>query len=594
MVGALLRQELLLDGRRNRQYYFRWLYAAWLIAQCGFLFLGHFAFSFAMRRRAFDYADFADFCNAYLEMIVTQHFLILLIVTPTLAAGSITDEKARGTLSYLLTAGLQPWEIVVGKLFGRTYPVLVLLLTGLPLVCFLGVFGGLDLAKLLALTLATVVLVFAVAALSLLASVLCRHTRDAVLGLYTVGVCGYLLTLLLHAFGGPGWLLHVLEVSSPLHPLGVGWSQAGAGELGRRVLISTAVWVSLGSLCLGLASALLRRMYLRYLEGTRPKKPRWWRSQRPGVGANPLVWKERHVEGVAPLAVLRNLPRWLGLLLVVVATVGSSGSILLAHLPPGVTLSLLVQMLWGLDWEALSNVWSGATPASRGFFLQSVWVMLLSTFVVGIRCSGAITGERERKTWEALLLTPLETRQLVRGKLWGILGALLPYLVAYAIPAVTLSLLGGFLAFFWTVVWLGVTCLAIAYVASAGLWCSVRSKGSWRSLLGTLGFTYLGGVVLYIVTLPLILLVWGIMALALTLLERYAGISLLGMFSGWFDAYYLALCLALAGMFVLLTWRLLLAAEYRVGILERIKHWKDEPRRLRQYPRRRRTVRYYD
>ena len=41
--------------------------------------------------------------------------------------------------------------------------------------------------------------------------------------------------------------------------------------------------------------------------------------------------------------------------------------------------------------------------------------------VVGIRCSGAISGERERLTWEALLLTPLETRYLVRGKLRGIM-----------------------------------------------------------------------------------------------------------------------------------------------------------------------------
>ena len=120
-------------------------------------------------------------------MIVTQNYLVLLLATPVLAAGAITDEKSRGTLQYLLVTELQPWEILVGKLIGRLYQVFLIALTPLPLICFLGVFGGLDLLMLLSLGISSLAMAFAIGSMSLLASVICRHTRDAVLGLYTVG-----------------------------------------------------------------------------------------------------------------------------------------------------------------------------------------------------------------------------------------------------------------------------------------------------------------------------------------------------------------------------------------------------------------------
>ena len=114
----------------------------------------------------------------------------------------------------------------------------------------------------------------------------------------------------------------------------------------------------------------------------------------------------------------------------------------------------------GVSWYQASVDMKTLTllpDAGTGFLIQSLVVMLLASLVVGIRCSGAITGERERQTWEALLLTPLSARQVVRGKLWGIMGASYWYLLAYAAPAAVLSALGGLLALWWTVLWLAVT-----------------------------------------------------------------------------------------------------------------------------------------
>src|SRR5262249_42045696 len=153
-----------------------------------------------------------------------------------------------------------------------------------------------------------------------------------------------------------------------------------------------------------------------------------------------------------------------------------------------------------------------------------------------------ISGEREKQTWEALLLTPLETQSLIRNKLWGILGAAVPYVMAYTIPALFLATLVGpergwimmvvvavlavlavtifrkhidSIKSFWvalisavvlmfvsipmgggvlflTILCLIVTALAMFFMGAAGILCSVRCSTSWRSLLATLGLGYVG------------------------------------------------------------------------------------------------------
>ena len=63
-----------------------------------------------------------------------------LPVFATVVAGALTEEKVSGTLIYQLTSDLTPGEIVLGKLFARLAQVLVLFLTGLPMLCAVGVF----------------------------------------------------------------------------------------------------------------------------------------------------------------------------------------------------------------------------------------------------------------------------------------------------------------------------------------------------------------------------------------------------------------------------------------------------------------------
>jgi ABC-type transport system involved in multi-copper enzyme maturation permease subunit len=702
MVGPVLYQELMLGARRNRAHIFRWFYAGWILLQLVAVLLTVSASRPIMgpgpygARRPFDYTDFAEFARTYLNLLVWQHYLVMLLSIPVLTAGAITDEKWRGTLQYLLVTELYSWEILVGKLIGRLYQVLLIAVVPLPLICFLGVFGGLDLSMLGALIVSSVVMGFALASMSLLASVLCRHTRDAVLGLYTtVGVayllCRLAVALLRNYLAGhvSVWLNRLealLSCFDPLHPMGAGWSLDDPGERGGRVLASALAWGSLGLVCLVLATLRLRASYLRYLEHTTKhswwpvlfvyvsvstlvglavllpyllvtgnhhpyldgtsRTPWWaallmflliwngvcllpfiglriflaingsssrfldgmhglmqrsWLLGRAPVHGDPLRWKERHVEGVAPLASLRNMPRWLGVVLVLVATSASGLTILARHLPVSHTPGAVIKLALEGDLRGLRNVQVAMDRSDWDFFWQGLSVMLLAGLVMAVRCSGAVTGEREKNTWEALLLTPLETRHLIRSKLWGIVGASWPYLVAYLIPALAFSSLGGTACVLFTLLWFGVTWLAMFFVGGAGLWCSVRSKNSWRSLLSTLGISYIGGFILFcIIFVPsciLSCLIMMVLAIIDQLLVRTFGVQPsftaggMGGLGVAYDGFGIAVCILLALSFAIIAWRFIVSAEYRVSVLERTKHWRNEPRHPRwsRYGRERRA-----
>ncbi len=536
------------------------------------------------------------FAANYVDVFVIQQLILVLLATPAFTAGAVTDEKTRGTLQHMLTAHLTAGEIILGKLLGRLAQVAMLVLVGLPALCFIGVFGAPPLLLLIILATTTVPM-FAIGAASLLASVWCRQTRDAVLILYGLGGAVWLFLWTMRELAprvaagpNPGfWASLVLGFGSlldyfnPLQVLEPAWTTGDLGEVGRRLLGSVVAWGAVGAVCLVLATWRLRGAYLRQLENSGKRKASTSQAhRRPAVEEEPIRWKERHIEGIAPLAPLRRVPRWLGVtLIVLLTTLVSVGWLALCITGPS-------RPVWH-DLPALvAAIDRGAAPGYA--MAQAVAAMLIASLIVGIRCSGAVSGEREGQTWEALLLTPMQTRELIQGKLWGIIGAGVPYLLAYAIPAFAFAVLGGFFAALWTVLGLGVTVLAMYYVGAAGLWCSVRSKSSWRSLLGTLGFGYVGGVLLYLVTSPIMFIIAGIIYIFLKLADELYTNSFTRVASGvtfaeWYYAVFIASCVALVIVFWVTSRIFLSQAEKRVSDRERIRHWKDEPLRTRRYRR---------
>jgi ABC-type transport system involved in multi-copper enzyme maturation permease subunit len=406
-----------------------------------------------------------ELAQAWLAVFFAQQLVVIVVATPIFVARGIGDEKSCGSLQFLLTTELTSWEIVLGKCLGRLAQLALLLLVALPLVCFLVVFAGFRLTTVLALTSFTVAFLVAVGAASILAAVWTRRTRDAVLALYMVTaacfLCGWALR---HFVLQPAGATHLDSALNHFNLLGLlepMWKCPDAEELAYRLFMASLAWSGLAVVCLLLAVWRLRGAYIKQLQG-RPRRGtgRWLR--RPAPTDDPLRWKESQVEKGVPLPILGAVPAWLGITVLFIALLAWSGYALWQHTDPRLVL-----------------------------LQQGLVVALLASLIVGVRASSAVTGERERNTWEMLLATPLDARELLEGKLKGILDAMIPFLIAYAlfslIPAVVaVDLIAAAL----TAMGVALTWLAMYNVGAAGILCSVQAKSSGESLISTLTTGY--------------------------------------------------------------------------------------------------------
>jgi ABC-type transport system involved in multi-copper enzyme maturation permease subunit len=468
MVGPVLSLELLLGSRRSRLNAFRRVYAGLLILQFAVIFWN--VFEIETRPVPSSPAVVARVHISF-QVFVAQQFLLLILATPAFVAGAITDEKSQGTLLHLLTADLTSWEIVVGKYLGRMAQVGVLALIGWPLIGFIAGYGQIGMPAVLCIVLVMAVLFLVLGALSLWESVRSRQTREAVLRVYFWCAVGGLggwgihegITFLVGKFKAPfpfrPTLLQLDELLCRLNPLYVMdplWEN-DVGEFVRRLPALLIPYGALGLVCLGLAIWRFRTAYLRQVEAAGRSRQGRWKRQARTVGNDPVRWRER--------ATGSRMLRSLGIAFVLALTTGSS-AVIRANDEP----------FW--------------------FLVQGGAALLFASFIAGIRASGAVSGERERRTWESLLLTPLETWELIDDKLRGTLQSVYPYLWAYALPAAALSLWTGADALLFTASLLLLTWVTMYYMAATGLWCSARSKSSWRSLVMTfaIGYGYFFGM----------------------------------------------------------------------------------------------------
>src|SRR5262249_21346198 len=88
--------------------------------------------------------DRAHFAESFFAGFMVLQFAVVLLLTPTYTAGAIANERERRTLELLLVTDLSDGEIVLGVLTSRLARLLLLVLTGLPVLSLLPLLGGVD------------------------------------------------------------------------------------------------------------------------------------------------------------------------------------------------------------------------------------------------------------------------------------------------------------------------------------------------------------------------------------------------------------------------------------------------------------------
>ncbi len=462
MVGAVFSLESLLSSRRGRYGALRRRYLVWLLLLCSFVYFRQFAKP---------YVFLSDFTDLFLQFCLVQHWALIFFLTPAFLAGAISDERRQGTLAELLTTDLTPGAILLGKLGAALVQLGAVALTACPLLAYVAGAGFVNPSVVPGLLLLSALWLLTLACGTLCASVFSPLTRSAVLRIYGVialtalvswAYITYALPWLL-AFAGPvsrtgiwasrlGGLLRCLDPFYVLEPL---WYQSNWSAFGLRFGAALLTCGPLALACLGVSAWRLRATCL---PAPTKRRRRVWTWLRPAVDDEPILWRERTVG--------RPWVRWLGTLLMA-------------------SLSVAVSYWLARRLEPANFLWTGALAA------------LFLSLLVGIRASGTVSGEREAKTWESLLITPLDTWVLVQDKITAVLMLAYPLLAAFAVPVLIAA---------WKVSWDAVTHTAVIlvicwstmyYMAATGVSASVSSRGSWRSLLTTLATGY--GYVLFLV-----------------------------------------------------------------------------------------------
>jgi ABC-type transport system involved in multi-copper enzyme maturation permease subunit len=400
----------------------------------------------------------------YISFLLYQHLVLLLILTPVLTAGAIVYEKERDTLQALFGTELRSREIVVGKLLGRLIALGLTTAAVLPPLAFATALATIPVWRVVLALVQSAVLAYALASACLLASLWTRRPTDAVIGCYATMIVTFLLGGIalsgLVALGLPG----LVEELNPLEHLKRLLDATGTFRP-VEFLCHLAFWFAAGTLCLAVAALRVRPVSAHQAE---KRAPRWLWAFRPPIGNNPVRWREQYVLGLAPIGVLRVIPRWMGRLGVLSFAVILAGDSL-GHVVGRHVFRLFLTGQFAALWAVLRHPLKNRL--SEDLNLMGGALLLLASATVCLRCAGCIAEEKRRKTWEDLILTPLTLGEILGSKYSGIVRAAVLPVLLYSLPMFALSALGG---------WAG--------VFQAGVW--VVATGGLLSLTGAFGILF--------------------------------------------------------------------------------------------------------
>jgi ABC-type transport system involved in multi-copper enzyme maturation permease subunit len=394
--------------------------------------------------------------SEFASWLLHAQLLLILLLVPPVSAGAIVHEKERDTLQALFGTELGAGEIVAGKIFGRLGLLVKQGLAVLPLLVLAAATADLPALRIGLALLQAAALAYAVVAACLFVSLWTRRTADAIVGCYSVMVVAYLVgSFVLSGIRPPDAIDPVarldglLDLNSPL--------QAGP-------LVAHFAFLSgCGTVFLILTAMRLRPICLKQTDA-RPPRLTW--AFRPVIGENPISWREYHVFGVAPLPVLRMIPRWIGLLGVF------AFSLILAcgTLDNFAWKYCFTQLLHGDYDAAIAQLRvSFARGKGQDIDLMGGALIALGGLTVCVRCATALAEEKWRKTWDDLLLTPLTREEILYGKYRGILKATVLPLATYSLPMLLLGATQGMPGLARAGTWMAAACAIIPLAGAFGL-----------------------------------------------------------------------------------------------------------------------------
>jgi ABC-type transport system involved in multi-copper enzyme maturation permease subunit len=486
LLGPVFRAELLRTARRARYYVLRLLYGGLLLLVVWAIYDDRFH-----GRSTISIRQVAEYAGATFYTFAIVQLVTVLVLVPALFAGTITDEKQRKTLHYLMASRLTSREIVLDKVLARAAHLAVFLAIGLPVIMILGFFGGIapeDVAFAYVGTISTTGFALGIA---VLVSTLARRVRQAVLITYLLIFAWMFAPVLIEALGqglyrgeyAMSWIRPAVEWLLNTSPLGVFVLLVQKGPpLNTSTMIDDVGWMVGLQLCgmlLMLLSAIWRlRPAFRRQEETpawttlfRARRGRRRRTSHPECGEDALLWKERYFAPSDIFTKLVLLP-----------------SIVLVTLP----LILMTEFEGGLG-DFVYSLWRDGF-STRNFALGNLaWALRVylgwytAFWLLAVACASAssVTIERERDAWVSLTASPLAGWEILRAKVLGAIwnqrgfGAVMLFVLFAAVASMAVDAKGVLTSF-------GLLAVLTWMVAVLGLYASLHYHSTSRALAATI------------------------------------------------------------------------------------------------------------
>lgn len=286
LLTPMLRFELVRLARGRRFFWARMAYGFVLLLALFLRYGSHFGyrgsgdFFFSSQVIQAEREQLSLFANEFFLVLVLAQLLAVVLLLPLMTASALAGEKEKRTLEFLLATELSSSEIVLAKLFSCLAAMGLLLLTGLPVLALLQLFGGVEPGLLLAGFLITLATMVGVGGLGLLVSSSCQTSWRAAIFTYLGNVVMLIFPLIL-----------LVDLGEQV------WTRYRADFI-LNIGVYMVICSSLGGICCFLAIGGLRarsrqEVAMTQVSGLSPAEQRAMKARRrPPVGDSALLWKE--------------------------------------------------------------------------------------------------------------------------------------------------------------------------------------------------------------------------------------------------------------------------------------------------------------
>ncbi len=486
LASPVFSREMAVTGRRWTTYGMRSLFVLGVLGIVSIAFIGNTMSSYATTQtEAIDRA--ATFAPQVAVAIVWVIFVSMIFLGPLLSAGVICDEKTARTLPSLLSTPLTTTQIVFGKIASRFAHLCLLVLSVVPILLFVRVYGGYSIGMVLKGVTVALSCAFLGLSVGLMFSV--WHKRSWSVMIYAILFMGgyMLIPMVLFGVAMSGWntttqdferlIEFVLNVSPPVVLIFI-TSEADAFMTGSAQDMRYAwLWCSLFTLGVGwliglYSSVVLRRVMLAEshgwqagtggfipgagIRGRGKRKAKATRTERTSsrvVGGKldlPVFWRDRRVTVVKSRAMRA----------------------LIVLLSAGLLSLFYIQG----DYREVDT---------HMMIMMIVLTLVLAT--AATVTTNAITSEREARSLDVLLTTPMTVRSIVFQKYWGNLVRLMIAPLFLLVHFLVFGLLGIIDLWFSAHVFM-VTVGYASLLVGSGLLCGALLKRSATASIANMSF----------------------------------------------------------------------------------------------------------